>query len=140
MEVKNPRFYLSSEKGFSLVVAAERAHETVDQTGLLALDKPVARFTNLEGKKGVVEANKGYLEQDKKYVKLQGDIVLKHSDGFVIRTSAVEIDIEARAILGLEPVEGEGPQGAFKAQGVRILENGNRVILFGGSELTAKDE
>lgn len=141
----NARLSGSDAKDRPFVLTAEfvRQIEAAASTGAdtLGLDGPRGEITMEDGSQTVVSARAGVFDQDKKLLKLTGDVVMTTGDGSRYETSAADIDLSSGAAWGSEPVRGKGPLGTVSGgSGFRITNFGEDVFVNGRSTLVVFDQ
>jgi lipopolysaccharide export system protein LptC len=92
---------------------------------------------NLSNKidKVTLKAKEGLFNKTKKCLNISGAVVLKHTNGLVMRTSEAFIKFEEGEAIGHSPVEGETDSAIINAQGFKILNQGEKIIFTGQSQL-----
>lgn len=99
------------------------------------LEMPKADITLDDGTWLVLTANSGLLTPDNKTLDLFGAVNLFHDSGYELRTSEASIDLEAGAARSDKPVEGQGPFGNLKSEGMQLENKGRRIIFTGKAKL-----
>lgn len=75
----------------------------------------------------------GVVDWTERTVSLSGEVRLEHEAGFAIHTREAFVNLTEKTAKGDGPVEGEGNEGRFWAEGFRMLDGGNRIRLLGRS-------
>lgn len=84
-----------------------------------------------------MKSDQGLYNQASKKMNLTGQVCLDHSNGIHIRTNTAIIDFEKGTAYNKERVEGHNNQAKIKANGFKVLEEGQRLVFLGTPELTA---
>lgn len=107
------------------------------QTGApVELEMPKADVTLEDGSWLVLTANSGLLTPRNKTLDLLGEVNLFHDSGYELRTEKATVDLRAGAATSDQPVEGQGPFGTLKAEGMRLTDKGKTIIFTGKARLT----
>ena len=102
-----------------------------EQNFVVDLELPKADITLEDGTWLVLTANTGRYTQRDKHLELNGGVNLFHDTGYEITTEQLSVDLNAGNAVGNESLEGHGPFGELKAQGLELIDKG-RVIHFTG--------
>ena len=77
----------------------------------------------------------GVVDWAMRTVNLSGEVQIRHETGYALRTGEARVNLAERTAAGDRPVEGDGNDGSFRAQGFRVLDGGNRIQLIGRSTI-----
>ncbi|MBL6946938.1 MAG: LPS export ABC transporter periplasmic protein LptC [Rhodospirillales bacterium] len=99
------------------------------------LEMPKADMTLDDGSWLVLTASTGLLSPTNKTLELTGDVNLFHDSGYELRTEKATIDLQAGAARSDLPVEGQGPFGNLKAEGMQLTEKGKTITFTGKAKL-----
>lgn len=136
----NARLTGTDAQGRPFVLTADFVRQIDPAANILGLDDPRGEITMEDGSQSVLTAKVGVFEQDKKLLKLTGDVVMRSGDGSRYETSAAELDLSSGTAWGGEPVRGEGPLGTVSGEsGFRITNFGETVFVNGRSTLIVDD-
>ncbi len=78
-----------------------------------------------------VTANNGVLHLSDRLLDLNGDIAMFNDEGYEFHTESLRVDIGRKYAVSQKPVQGQGPSGTLKAQGV-IMDGIRQVTTFTG--------
>ncbi len=101
----------------------------------VVLDTPSADITLKEGTWLAAKAESGHLNRKTELLQLSGSVDLFHDQGFELRMEAASVDLRNGVAWSDTPVEGSGPQGELHAEGLEVLDRGERVIFTGRSRV-----
>lgn len=103
---------------------------------MLELDKVRAVFFSDSGVTFNVTGQKGNVQVKSKDLKVEGDVLIRSSNGYIFRTPSMQYNSKARRISTLDPVEMTGPKdlqgNALRLTGVGLeafLEKGSMEVL-----------
>jgi lipopolysaccharide export system protein LptC len=99
------------------------------------LEAPSADITLEGGAWLAAKADSGHLNRKTELLQLSGSVDLFHDQGFELRTEAANVDLQNGVAWSDTPVEGSGPQGELHAEGLEVLDRGERVIFTGRSRV-----
>lgn len=120
MRLDNPRFTGVTEDGDPFVVTAEWALPDGAMPDRIDLEKPVGEL-QMDDQTVTVTAAEGALFRQQEQLHLTGDVVLETSDGYVVRTPSVSVDMAARTAEATERLRADGPRGGIEADRVSIV-------------------
>jgi lipopolysaccharide export system protein LptC len=136
LQIVQARFVGTDNEGRPYMVTADRASQTSATAKLVQLTKPKADITMHDGAWIALSADKGVFHRDSQHLSLTGDVMLFHDQGYEITSQAVDIDVKAGVAESQVSVAGQGPRGQLRAEGMRIEDRGNRILLRGKSSVT----
>ncbi len=147
-ELLKPVFNSVDEKNQPFTVTADRAVQGRENPDIVELEKPVAELQQTDGSKIAGEAASGLYEQKSQKLNLEGDVHLKHSNGFTLTTQELRIDMAAQKAYSGRDVRVEGPEGSIDATGLEgdtttgsmIFTGPAKVTLQGGGNLFSPKE
>ena len=117
-ELLKPVFNSVDEKNQPFTVTAERATQDRSNPDILNLEKPKAEIAMNDGAKIGADAHSGIYQQKEQKLNLEGDVHLTHSDGYILSTEELRVDlITQKAFSGLD-VHVEGPAGTIDSTGL----------------------
>ena len=93
----------------------------------LALDK--SSWINARARTGMVDMAAGRLE-------LRGGIDLFTDTGYELHSDSATMNLKQSVVHGHQPVTGQGPDGAFRANGFHADRNTNLLTLSGNVQMT----
>ncbi len=147
-ELLKPVYNSVDEKNQPFTVTADRAVQGRENPDIVELEKPVAELQQTDGSKIAGEAASGLYEQKSQKLNLEGDVHLKHSNGFTLTTQELRIDMAAQKAYSGRDVRVEGPEGSIDATGLEgdtttgsmIFTGPAKVTLQGGGNLFSPKE
>ncbi len=83
------------------------------------------------GRDFAVEAVQARYDRDAETLDLDGDVRVRTSDGYELRTQAARLDVARGHVATSTPVDGEGPRGSIVADRMDIEERGALVRFEG---------
>lgn len=102
--------------------------------------------TTLTNPKGEIELNSGdrvkgdaknaVYDQNNGTLQLQGDLILRHSDGTTFTTQGAAVDVNGKNAKGDQPVTLQGGFGIVKGSGFEARDGGKIIIFTGPSSAT----
>ena len=99
------------------------------------LEEPAADITLNDGVWLAAKADNGHFNRKTDLLRLSGSVDLFHDQGFELHTEEASVDIENGVAWSDTPVAGSGPQGELQAEGLEVLDRGERVVFTGRSRL-----
>jgi lipopolysaccharide export system protein LptC len=135
LRLENPRFAGVTEDGDPFVVTADWALPDGAMPDRVELQRPVGEMHMADERVVTVRAEAGELLRGDERLNLQGAVVLETSDGYVIETPRVEVDLGAKVAVAPERLRGRGPRGGIEADRVRVVRGEGRdstTVLFEG--------
>jgi lipopolysaccharide export system protein LptC len=139
LSMVNPRFRGRDDKSRPYTVVADVATQESSGADEVDLEQPKADITLNDGAWVALTANQGLYHRERERLHLEGNVSLFHDQGFEMRTSAAEIDLQAGQARSTRPVDGQGPAGTLTAQGFRLLDDGQRIIFTGKSRMVIRE-
>lgn len=138
LQMINPRYAGVDREGRPFVVTASSGRQVPDRQDLMSLQRPRADMKTNGGSEIVVTAVSGVYQSQVQLIDLFGDVTVVHQKGTRFLTQTARINAANNTAQGSDPVEGHGPSGNLKAQGFRILDQGETVLFTGKSEMVLK--
>lgn len=135
-ELLNPKFESMSTQNLPYQITADRAVQGEKNQNLIMLEHPIGKITMEDGMHVVLKSNAGAYRQDTGRFFLEGDVHLKHDGGFTLQMEEAHIDLKQGYAWSEKSLEGEGPDMAIVAQGVRANNNSGKVVFSGPATLT----
>lgn len=131
INMSNARFTGIDERDRSYAVTALRAVQSVEDDDIVDLTAPKADIVLDSGRAIAIDAERGRFQRSARLLDLTGAILLRDDQGMEFQTTQASIDLAARTASGDAPVSGTGKQGAVTAEGFRISDDGDRILLVG---------
>lgn len=135
-ELLKPVYNSVDDKNQPFTVTADRAVQGRDNPDIVELDKPVAELLQTDGSKIAGDAASGLYEQKSQKLNLEGDVHLKHSNGFTLTTEELRIDMATQKAYSGRDVVVEGPEGSIEATGLEGDTNTGSMIFTGPAKVT----
>ena len=133
--VVNARFTGVDSENRPFSVTADAVVQDADKDSAVKLTRPKADVTLASNSWVAIAAPQGTFSRKQEILSLFGGVDLFHDDGYEFRTAEARIDFRNGAASGDRPVTGQGPFGTVRAEGFRIVDNGDRIIFNGKSTL-----
>lgn len=132
----NANYSSTDSKGrpFSLIsTQATQQNQTPD---IVLLETPKGSYTLGPDDIIKVTANEGIYAQEKQLLDLVTNVVITRSDGGVMNTQKLHVDLKNSNAHSDEPVTYAGPQGTLKAKAMDISQGGQVMVFTGPATLT----
>ena len=84
-----------------------------------------------------MKGDQGLYNQTSKQMNLTGHVYLEHTNGIQLTTHTAIINFDEGTAHNNELVEGHNKQAKIKANGFKVLEQGQHIVCLGTPELTA---
>lgn len=134
-ELLKPVFNSIDDKNQPFTVTADRAIQNRDNPDIIDLDKPVADMTMTSGDKIDAHADKGLYQQKAQKLNLEGAVVLKHSNGYTLKTEELRVDLASQKTYSGQDVRVEGPGGTIDATGLEGDSNAGMLVFTGPAKV-----
>ena len=138
-ELINPRFEGVDSKNNPYALTATRAVQSAQNPDILLLDMPVGDVSLGNEEKLDVTANKANYRQKAGILYLDGNVKLKHSNGYNMDTTRLMIDTQTRMTRTDQPVKISGPAGTLDATGLDARNAEGLIIFTGPARLILKE-
>jgi len=135
LQMVNPRYAGVDREGRPYVVVAASGRQIPDRQDLMSLQRPRGDLKTQGGAEIVVTALSGVYQSQAQLLDLFGDVTVTHQNGTRFVTQTARLNAGTNTAQGSDPVTGNGPSGEIKAQGFQILDQGQRVLFTGRSEM-----
>lgn len=135
LKLENPRFAGATENGDPFVVTAASALPDGAAPDRVDLDQPTGELHMGSDRIITVTSKTGRLFRKSERLMLEGDVLLVTSDGYTVKTEAVDMDLDNRSAVLPKAVAATGPSGSISANSVRIESagsGGNLIVFFTG--------
>ncbi len=130
---KNIRYSGHDEKGHPFTITSIKGQEISETHILLHELEAVLDLTT--GAKIKLRADQGLYNKILKTIDISGSVKLNHSNGLELITSKATINFNKGTAENNVLVEGNNERATIKAQGFKVLEQGQRVVFLGQPEL-----
>lgn len=125
--MRNPRFSGRNAEGQPYVITADTAQRDGANAALIELANPALD----DGINGTVRAPRGVFDQEAQQLELFEDVVMTDSAGNRFVSTHARMYVQENRVVGLQPLEGEGPLGKIRADSYEIRDGGSRIIFRG---------
>lgn len=137
-ELVNPRFESVDEKNQPYVITADRALQDMGDQ-LMILEKPVADMMLESGNWLAIKSRQGAYTQESRKLLLKEDVELFHDDGYIIKTSELNVDMRAGLANTQTAIRGHGPMGTLNATGMEASTNAQTLKFIGPAKIVIYD-
>lgn len=135
-QVANARFTGTDKRNRPFTITARSASRSSTNKNAVHLDLPKADLTTEGGAWLAMSAKSGVYDRKAQILDLTGEVSIFQDGGYEFRTESIRIFLDDGTATGTEPVQGQGPFGVLVAAGVRLLDQGRRIIFTGKARLT----
>jgi lipopolysaccharide export system protein LptC len=92
-------------------------------------------MTMTSGDKVDAHADKGLYQQKAQKLNLEGAVVLKHSNGYTLKTEELRVDLASQKTYSGQDVRVEGPGGTIDATGLEGDSNAGVLVFTGPAKV-----
>lgn len=131
----NARYVGTDENRQPYSVTADVARIISEDNGQVDLELPKADLTLEDGTWLVLTANTGQYRRATASLNLAGGVNLFHDTGYEISTERLLVDLNAGSAEGHDPLNGHGPFGELKAQGIKLIDKGQVIYFIGPAQV-----
>ncbi len=135
LRMTNARYVGTDSQERPYVVTATVATRESAHAPRTDLTSPKADMTTASGAWVAMTAQTGVYHNVARLLDLAGDVSVFHDGGTEFHTARAEVDLNAGAASGDDPVAGQGPTSTVTAEGFRLYDRGSVVIFTGKSHL-----
>jgi lipopolysaccharide export system protein LptC len=135
LRMLNARYVGTDTQQRPYVVTAALATRESAHAPRTDLQAPKADMTTSNGAWVAVTAETGVYHNLARLLDLAGDVSLFHDGGTEFHTARAQVDLNAGAASGDDPVAGQGPTSTITAEGFRLYDRGAVIIFTGKSHL-----
>ncbi len=125
--MRNPRFTGRDANGIPYVITADTAQRNIVNPHLVELANPAIE----DGSTGTVRAPRGVFDQESQQLELFEEVTLMDSSGNRFVSPHARMYVQENRVVGLQPLEGDGPLGRIKADSYEINDGGARITFTG---------
>lgn len=116
-ELIKPKFRSEDDKDQPYTIEADRAFQTQQNEDFVKLENPTADLSLKDGTWLNMEANEGLYDQKKQILDLKGNVGLSNTDGYIMTTKQIYLNMEDRSADTNEAVNLNGPDAVIDASG-----------------------
>jgi lipopolysaccharide export system protein LptC len=138
-ELTGPKFESVDEKSQPYTLTALRAVQDEQNEEIMHLEQPEGKLALNSGEQVGLKADKGIYYQVPSQLKLNENVRLLHSEGYEMSMTHLDIDMKAGTAETDSNIEGNGPAGTLKAQGMNADNNAGILVFHGPAKLTLKE-
>lgn len=124
LKLENPRFADITSDGDPYVVTALSALPDGASPNRIELEQPDAELHLSNGIVLTIESKEGELFRKKERLNLEGDVILRTSDGYRADSQRLKINMKKRVAIVPGHVFATGPRGSIEADRLRIEQVG----------------
>ena len=104
------------------------------------LESPAAEIVLDDRTRVAVQAENGYYNRKSEKLRLVGAVTLNHGKDFQLTTEEALVDLKAGTAESDRPVEARSSEGRLTAEGLRIVDHGQKIFFTGRSRLILHGE
>ena len=138
-ELLNPEFESMDKNKQPYKITADRAIQGEKNKDLVMLDRPVGVMTMKDGVTVRMRSDTGAYRQDTQRFFLQGSVSIEHDAHYSLRSEEAHIDLEKNFTWSEKQVQGQGPDIAIDAKGVRADGKTGEIIFTGPAKLVLEN-
>ncbi len=135
-QVANALFTGTDKRNRPFTITAQSANQSATNKNAVQLNLPKADLTLKDGAWVAMSSKTGLYDRELQTLDLTGDVSMFQDGGYEFRTRSIRIFLNDNTVTGKEPVQGQGPFGMLSAAGVRLLDQGKRIMFTGKTRLT----
>lgn len=135
-ELLKPVFNSIDEKQQPYTVTADRATQGRENPDIVELARPIATLKQNDGTTLDADAASGLYEQKSQKLNLEGDVHLRHSDGTLLKTEELRVDLATQKAYSGRDVRVENKSGTIDATGLEGDAEGGTLIFTGPAKVT----
>lgn len=134
MRVTRATYRGEDSKGQPFQLTAGSAVQVTSRDPVVKLTDLAARI-QLEDGPATIDAGRGRYDMDNEKIAVDGPVLFRAADGYVIRTRDVGIDMTSRTVASEGKVDGTMPLGTFSGDHFTADLNSRVVVLQGRARL-----
>ena len=138
-ELIKPRFESRDDKNQPYIITADKATQSKEDEDLIILENPSGEITLTSKAIIALQAALGAFEQRQQYLILKDKTKLAHSNGYVLDTEKLHIDIKNNKAWTDTDVRVEGQEGNIIAKGLEVDQTTQALKFIGPAKLMIKD-
>jgi len=122
-------------KGRPFHILAEQAVQQNDDANTVQLIKPNGTLKSSETETINLSGDTGVYQQDTQYLTLTNNVVMTRTDGSVMKTEKLNMNMQTNSAATDQPITIDGPQGSIAAQGMTSIDGGAKTVFDGPVKL-----
>ncbi|MHA7820780.1 MAG: LPS export ABC transporter periplasmic protein LptC [Erythrobacter sp.] len=134
LSVDNAMYRGRDDDGRPFSITAGEAVQRSSVEGKVRMQDLLAQILLRDGPARLA-ADGGVYDINEELVSVDGDLTVRTADGYAMRASGVEFDLETRTMRGEGGVEGAVPAGTFSADSMRGDLDARTISLQGNAKL-----
>jgi lipopolysaccharide export system protein LptC len=131
----NADFSSVDSQGRPYHILADQAVQQNKDPNRVVLIRPNGTLKAGEADTITLKGDHGLFQQDTHYLTLTDNVVMTRSDGSVMKTSVLHMDLSTNSAQTDQPVAIDGPQGSIRAQGMDSRNGGATTVFTGPAKL-----
>ncbi len=133
--IVGPRYTGTTNNGLSYTIRAAAAAPSPENANAINLKNLQIDIKSENATTIFVSANRSTYWRNRHGLSTQGDIMIRTTSGYEIKTDAAYADFAQGILWSDRAITGKSPQGSFTAAGFEAKDDGNQVILHGKVKL-----
>jgi len=134
MRVTSATYRGEDSKGQPFQLTAGSAVQATSRDPVVKLTRLAARIQLQDGP-ATIDAGHGRYDMDNEKIAIDGPVLFRAADGYVIRTRDVGVDMATRTVASQGAVDGTMPLGTFSSDHFTADLNSRIVVLEGRARL-----
>ncbi|MCL2469587.1 MAG: LPS export ABC transporter periplasmic protein LptC [Alphaproteobacteria bacterium] len=124
----------TDQHGRPYSVTADRALQVGNTQNIIDLEQPKGEITDQKNIWMAVHAQQGRVDQNTKKLWLKGQVEVFHDAGYRAASEAMAVDLQTGEAVTDQPIVIQGSFGVLRGQGLKLLDDGQRVIVGGPAQ------
>lgn len=131
LRLENPRFAGITENGEPFVITAASALPDGASPNRVDLERPNGELRLDDGRTLTITSGAGEYFRTQQRLLLTEAVTLKTSDGYLVRTEGIDMDLDGRVAVTDGPVTASGPAGELEADAGRVeATRGQKAVIL----------
>lgn len=133
LRMLSPRISGRTKDGEPYVIEAASALPDGPNPNLITLRDLDASVVLSDGRDAALTAKQGRFQREDEVIELTGGVQAETSDGYVIETDSVEVELDQKRINAPDGVRAHGPRGSLEADTLEAVDDVERIAIFRGN-------
>lgn len=133
--LENAKFSSVDAKGRPFTINSKTAVQDNINPDIIHLESPAGIIRQANGENIKATAERGTYRQKDQILDLESAVVVAQSDGTVMETAVMTVNLSTNDIYTDTPVTIDGPQGRIEAKGMDIRNDGLTTVFKGPAKL-----